>query len=304
MGVNHPESAQRDQDLQSLIDASQTYQPEGDHKLLSDVWHFARKAHRGQHRLDGKAFFSHPVSVAHILSERKADIACLCAGLLHDVVEDTDVELADLRKAFGPEIATIVDGVTKLSKIEGRNLSQDEYTAHNLNKLVSAITSDVRVLVVKLADRMHNMRTIQVMKPEKQRRIAVETQDYYVPFARYIAIELWADELQELVFEILNPEGYQSIKRNLERHYQGSSNESAKAIRQKLEDDLKGFGIKAHVSGRMKAPYSIWLKMRTRKVSFQQLSDVMAFRVVIDNADDCYRVLGHLHRRYQLRPGR
>ncbi|MEM7070297.1 MAG: RelA/SpoT family protein [Pseudomonadota bacterium] len=291
--------------VNTLIEAYAKYNQSGKTSLIREAWGFAENAHKTQKpRADGSLYFTHPVAVSHILCDAKADLECICAGLLHDTIEDTDVEFEDISKKFGDEIATIIDGVTKLSKMEARNLSEQDYTAHNLRKFVAAIASDLRVLVVKLADRIHNMRTIAALHGEKRRRIAVETQDFYVPLARRAGLEDWANILQELVFETLNPEGHQAIKNALKANYQGQAHQVRERICQELTNDLNLYGIDAKVSGRMKAAYSIWLKMRARKVSFEQLSDVMAFRVVVDTEDQCYLAMGCLHRKYSVRPGR
>ncbi len=291
--------------VEDLVKSYLEYQPDANGELIKEVWNFAYEAHLNQDpRQDGSAYFTHPVAVAGLLTTCKVDEVCICAGLLHDTVEDTHVTLEDIRKNFGDDIANIVDGVTKLSKIETKNLSQKDYTAGNLRKLVAAIASDLRVLVVKLADRMHNMRTITALSSKKRRRIAIETQDYYVPFARRIGLEKWADTLQELVFEVINPEGYKAIQNALKQHYPEDASKQVELVRQQLEHDMDVCHISAQVTGRMKAPHSIWLKMRARKISFEQLSDVMAFRIVVEHINDCYLALGHLHRKYPIRPGR
>ncbi|MGH6948941.1 MAG: RelA/SpoT family protein, partial [Kiloniellales bacterium] len=221
---------------------------------------------------------------------------------LHDVVEDTDASIADIQQLFGKDVARLVDGVTKLSRIELQ--SETSQHAENFRKLVLAMSEDIRVLLVKLADRLHNMRTLHYVKsPEKRRRVARDTMDIYAPLAERIGMQRFKDELEDLAFGQLNPEGRASILARLE-FLKGQGEDLPARIIERLRRDMSEGGVKAQISGRMKTPFSIWRKMQVKQVAFEQLSDIMAFRVGVDSVGDCYQVLGILHSKYPVVPGR
>ncbi len=285
-----------------LVERVLAYDPSADVNLLNKAYVFAMQAHGAQMRASGDPYFSHPLEVAGILTRMKMDATTIATALLHDTVEDTFVTLKDIEKQFGPTVAHLVDGVTKLSRIA----FQDDQTkqAENFRKLILAMSEDIRVLLVKLADRLHNMRTLHYLKkPEKRRRIARETMEIYAPLAERIGIQKMYDELQNLSFAELNPDVYQSIQTRLARLH-GEGEKVVEAIKNDLQAVLKSHGIDAEISGREKMPYSIWTKMQRKAISFEQLSDIMAFRVFVDNEADCYKAFGVIHSVYKGVPGR
>jgi GTP pyrophosphokinase len=260
------------------------------------------KAHGSQKRASGDPYFSHPVEVAGILSQMKLDSASIVTGLLHDTVEDTVATLDEIERLFGPDIARLVDGVTKLSRIELQ--SDQTKQAENFRKLVLAMSEDIRVLLVKLADRLHNMQTLKYIKDEeKRRRIARETMDIYAPLAERIGMHRMKDELEDLAFAELYPEARQSIRARL-AFLREKGGELVPRIISELSRTLEQAGVKAAVSGREKTPYAIWRKMQRKNVGFEQLSDIMAFRVSVEDVGDCYHALGVIHSAYPVVPGR
>jgi GTP diphosphokinase / guanosine-3',5'-bis(diphosphate) 3'-diphosphatase len=285
-----------------LVERVKSYDPAADEEALNRAYVFSMKAHGNQQRASGDSYFSHPVEVAGILSEKKLDSASIVTGLLHDTVEDTVATLGDIEGQFGGEVARLVDGVTKLSQLDF--VSDRSKQAENFRKLVLAMSQDIRVLVVKLADRLHNMRTLNFIRnPDKRRRIARETMDIYVPLAERIGIRDWKEELEDLAFAELNPDARSSILSRLEFLRQRGGDLVGRVL-----DELRGTfeknGIKADVSGREKRPPSIWRKMQRKNVGFEQLSDIMAFRVIVGSEEECYRALGVVHRNYRVVPGR
>ncbi len=285
-----------------LVERVQSYDPDADEDVLNRAYVYGLKKHGNQLRASGDPYFSHPVEVAGILSEMKLDTASIVTGLLHDTLEDTDATRDEIAGMFGEDIARLVDGVTKLSRLEVQSESTKE--AENLRKLVLAMSSDIRVLLVKLADRLHNMRTLHHIKDAPRRtRIARETMDLYAPLASRIGMENVKRELEELAFAQLNPDGRSSV---LAR--QGYLREQGEQLVPQIEGELiktlKEGGLAAEVSGREKTPYSIWRKMQKKNVSFEQLSDIMAFRILVDSVADCYQALGLLHGKYQVVPAR
>jgi GTP pyrophosphokinase len=258
--------------------------------------------HGTQKRASGDPYFSHPVEVAGLMTDLKMDEDTIITALLHDTVEDTLTSIEDVESKFGPEVARLVDGVTKLSKIEAQ--TDDERAAENLRKFLLAISDDIRVLLVKLADRLHNMRTLHFIKsPDKRRRIARETMDIYAPLAERIGMYEYMHEMQLLAFEQLEPEAYKTITSRLAQ-IRENGDKLIEEISQSIAGSMERAGVKARVSGREKHPYSIWKKMQERHVAFDQLSDINAFRVIVDDVESCYRALGVLHRRWQMVPGR
>ena len=285
-----------------LVEKVKSYDPKADEDLLNRAYVFAMKAHGKQLRASGDPYFSHPLEVAGILAEKKLDASTIATALLHDVIEDTDTTVEELRALFGDEIAHLVDGVTKLSKLELQ--SEKTKQAENFRKLVIAMSEDIRVLLVKLADRLHNMKTLEAIgDPEKRRRIAHETLDIYTPLAERIGVREIKEELEDRAFRELNPDARNSIISRL-NYLRSESGKAVETIITELEKTLREAGIDATVSGREKTPYSIWRKMQRKAVSFEQLSDIMAFRIFVPSAEDCYRALGVIHQKYRVVPGR
>jgi GTP diphosphokinase / guanosine-3',5'-bis(diphosphate) 3'-diphosphatase len=285
-----------------LVDRVLDYDPQADEALLNRAYVFSMKAHGSQKRASGDPYFSHPIEVAGILTDLRLDDETIATAILHDTIEDTVATAEEITRLFGPNVARLVDGVTKLSKIEAQ--TESERAAENLRKFLLAMSDDIRVLLVKLADRLHNMRTLHhIANPDKRKRIARETLDIYAPLAERIGMYEFMREMQELAFQQLEPEMYASITRRLEQLKEGGGDRIAR-IASGLKLVLKRAGIDADVSGREKHPYSIWRKMEERHISFEQLSDVMAFRAVVPSGDDCYRALGVIHRRWPTVPGR
>ena len=285
-----------------LVDRVLAYDPDADEALLNRAYVFSVNAHGTQKRASGDPYFSHPVEVAGILTELHLDDETIATAILHDTVEDTVATPEQIRQIFGDNVARLVDGVTKLSKIEAQ--TENERAAENLRKFLLAMSGDIRVLLVKLADRLHNMRTLHyIARPEKRRRIAKETMDIYAPLAERIGMYEFMKEMQTLAFQQLEPEAYESIARRLEQLKEGGGDKIAK-IGVGLKTLLARHGIQAEVSGREKHPYSIWRKMQERHISFEQLSDIMAFRAIVPTVEDCYAALGHIHRRWPAVPGR
>jgi guanosine-3',5'-bis(diphosphate) 3'-pyrophosphohydrolase len=285
-----------------LVEAVKAYDPSADEDLLNRAYVFAMKAHGTQKRASGDLYFTHPLEVAGILVDMRLDVATIVTALLHDTVEDTLATLEEIEKLFGKEVAFLVDGVTKLSQIEFK--SDQTKQAENFRKLLIAMSSDIRVLLVKLADRLHNMSTLHFVKSEeKRRRIAQETMEIYAPLAERIGLHAVKDELQNLAFAQLYPDAYQSILARLSfLHEQGE--DRLLPIIEELKQVLEESGIQSYVAGREKMPYSIWHKMQQKNITFEQLADVMAFRIIVDTVPECYRALGVIHGMYPVVPGR
>ena len=285
-----------------LLDKVKSYEPNIDEEALNKAYVFSMKAHGSQKRASGDPYFSHPLEVAGILADLKFDSNTIVTALLHDVVEDTAYGLKHIKINFGEEISNLVDGVTKLSKLEGRSDSFNQ--AENFRKLLLATSDDVRVLFVKLADRLHNMRTINFIKDEnKRRRIANETLEIYSPIAERMGMQEIRTELDDLCFKILEPGIRDSI---IQRLYllRNQDEDILKRTINKLNELFIKQKIKCEISGREKKPYSIWKKMQIKSVNFAQLSDIMAFKIIVGNIDQCYKVLGILHSEYSYVPGR
>ncbi len=285
-----------------LIERVRAYEPDADEALLNKAYVYAVRMHGSQTRASGDPYFAHPVEVAGILTEYRLDTASIVTALLHDVIEDTQATRQDIENLFGAEIAELVEGVTKLSKLE----LTAEYTrqAENLRKFIMAISKDVRVLLVKLADRLHNMRTLNfISKPAKRERIARETLDIYAPLARNIGCHRICTELEELAFEQLNPVARTAIIRRLEG-LRGEQGRAVAMVSSEVTQILDQETIASRVYGREKHPFSIWRKLQRKAVGFSQLSDIYAFRVIVDTEDDCYRALGLIHRTWPCVPDR
>ena len=285
-----------------LVDAVRSYDKNLDEALLNRAYVFSMRAHGSQMRESGDPYFSHPLEVAGILTGLKLDCATIATALLHDTIEDTVATYAEIEKLFGPEIAKLVDGVTKLSALE--LTSEHHHQAENFRKFLLATSSDIRVLLVKLADRLHNMRTLAyIKKPERRRRIATETLEIYAPLAERIGMQEMKDELEDLAFLHINPEARNSLVARLEFLRKNAGDIRARVI-QELRDTLTKAGLKAKVVGREKRPYSIWKKMELANVPFENLSDVMAFRIITESREQCYQALGVVHQAWPMVPGR
>ena len=257
--------------------------------------------HGSQKRASGDPYIAHPLEVAAILTDLKLDDATIAVALLHDTIEDTDATRAEIDQTFGPEIGAIVDGLTKIDRLN--LVTREEAQAENLRKLLLAIADDVRVLLVKLADRLHNMRTLEYMAPEKQRRIAQETLDIYAPLAGRMGMQDMRSELEDIAFKTLQPEQYRAIVNRLSEIQVNDSAVIAE-IRNDLEQKLLDEGMEATVSARVKSPYSIFSKIERKSIALEQLSDMIGFRVIVSTVPECYRTLGVVHSRWQVVPGK
>ncbi len=284
-----------------LVELVKSYDPDADEDALNRAYVFAMKKHGAQLRESGDPYYSHPIEVAGILTKFKLDCASIIAGLLHDTVEDTDTTIDEIRSLFGDQVASLVDGLTKLAMIEQKSVNSKQ--AENFRKLLLAMSDDIRVLLIKLADRLHNMRTLHFCKPEKRARIAKETLDIYAPLAERIGMQEVKSELEEIAFAELHKEAHDSIVARLNFLREQGSNIVPKIIEQ-LQKDMEENGIKATVTGREKTPYSIWRKMQQKNASFEQLSDIMAFRICVDDIGTCYQALGVIHSKYHMIPRR
>ncbi len=285
-------------DLVALVRA---YNPKTNEKHVRMAYDFGQTMHEGQFRHSGEPYFTHPVSVAAILTEQQLDDATIITALLHDTIEDTKASYAEVEKRFGRDVAELVDGVTKLTNLQ---LSSTETKqAENFRKLFMAMSKDLRVILVKLADRLHNMRTIKSMRADKQIQKARETMDIYAPLAGRMGMQWMREELEDLAFRVLNPEGRQSIIRRFIT-LQRETGDVIQRITGDMRVELEKAGIEAEVFGRAKKPYSIWRKMQEKDQSFSRLSDIYGFRVITTSDDECYRALGVIHRRWRAVPGR
>ena len=284
-----------------LVDRVRRYNPNTDEALLNRAYVYAMMAHGAQIRASGDPYFNHPIEVAAILTDLKLDDATIAAALLHDTIEDTEATRAEIDQLFGHDIGTLVDGLTKLNKLD--LVSKQAAQAENLRKLLLAIASDVRVLLVKLADRLHNMRTLSFMVPDSRHRIAQETLDIYAPLAGRMGMHEMREELEDLSFRELNPDAYGVTAQRLSA-LANRNHDLIAEIEQQLVGQLAERGIKAEVSGRQKRPYSIWRKMERKSVGFEQLSDIFGFRVVVGSLEETYRALGVVHTTWPVVPGR
>ncbi|MEL6365135.1 MAG: bifunctional (p)ppGpp synthetase/guanosine-3',5'-bis(diphosphate) 3'-pyrophosphohydrolase [Pseudomonadota bacterium] len=287
-------------DARALIEAVRAYDPTLDADLLERAYQFAGVAHAPQKRASGEPYITHPLAVATLLTEIRADPASIATALLHDVVEDTPVSGEEIEREFGAEIAELVDGVTKLTRVEMR--SAETKQAENFRKLIVAMAKDVRVILVKLADRLHNMRTLDFVKSEKQKRVALETMEIFAPLAGRIGVRKFREELEDLSFRVLDPDAFRAIDERL-RELREETVHAVVELAQTLRDGLAEDLIKAEVYSREKRPYSIWRKMAAKNAPFEELADIYAFRVIVESLEDCYRALGVIHRRYPAIPG-
>ncbi|HSN97205.1 MAG TPA: bifunctional (p)ppGpp synthetase/guanosine-3',5'-bis(diphosphate) 3'-pyrophosphohydrolase [Candidatus Nanopelagicales bacterium] len=287
--------------MTELVERVRVYQPNADVDLIARAYTFGLEAHKGQTRKSGDPYVSHPASVAGIITELRLDTASICAGILHDVVEDTLASVTDIENSFGQEIAFLVDGVTKLSKINFA--SKEDRQAENFRKMLVAMARDIRVLLVKLCDRLDNMRTLEFMKPEAQDRIARETMDIYAPLANRLGIARFKSELEDLAFRYLEPQAYGDLTQKVAttaKERDKYIQETCKVLAAKLAE--QGFAV--DVAGRAKHLYSIWRKMQAQQCDFDQVYDVIAFRVLVESVADCYATLGVIHSQWTPVPGR
>lgn len=287
---------------ETLIAQMKTYMPDFNPAIVEKAVEFARIKHGTQTRSSGEPYYTHPVEVAGILAEMKMDTTAILTAILHDTLEDTDATFEELEKEFSPIVAQLVNGVSKLTKIESQTVEGKQ--AENFRKLLLAMSEDIRVLLVKLADRLHNLRTLHyIQKPEKRFRIARETMDIYVPLAERVGVHKIKEELEDLAFTYMNPEARDSITNRLSFLRQ-EGNDLVNIIINELTNITSENNIKAEVTGREKTRYSIWKKMQRKNISFEQLSDIMAFRICVDTIGDCYHALGVIHSHYPVVPGR
>ncbi|TPJ73413.1 bifunctional (p)ppGpp synthetase/guanosine-3',5'-bis(diphosphate) 3'-pyrophosphohydrolase [Mesorhizobium sp. B2-6-2] len=284
-----------------LVERVQRYKPDVNEALLNKAYVYAMQKHGHQKRASGDPYFSHPLEVAAILTDMHMDEATIAVALLHDTIEDTTATRAEIDELFGPEMGKLVEGLTKLKKLD--LVSKKAEQAENLRKLLLAISEDVRVLLVKLADRLHNMRTLDHMPEAKRLRIAEETMEIYAPLAGRMGMQGMREELEEIAFRYINPEAYRAVTARLAEIF-----ERNRGVLQEIETALSGLfekhDIKAGVKSRQKKPWSVFRKMEAKALSFEQLSDIFGFRVVVDSVDDCYRALGAIHTTWSMVPGR
>ena len=284
-----------------LVERVKSYNPDTNEDLLNRAYVYAMKAHGAQTRASGDPYFSHPLEVAAILTDLKLDDATIVAALLHDTIEDTEATRAEIDQVFGHEIGALVEGLTKLKRLE--LVSREAKQAENLRKLLLAIADDVRVLLIKLADRLHNMRTLEFVPPAARRRIAEETLDIYAPLAGRMGMQEMREELEDLSFGTLDPEAHAVVMQRLDSLAERNRNLISE-IESQLSRNLQKNGMTAHVYGRRKQPFSIWTKMERKSVGFEQLSDIFGFRVVMNDVEACYRALGVVHTTWPVVPGR
>ncbi len=284
-----------------LVKQVQTYIPDIKPDELNDALSYAKEKHDGQMRASGEPYYTHPIEVASILADLHMDPATIITAVLHDTLEDTDATYDELSNKFGGEVATLVNGVSKLTQLESKTVEGKQ--GENFRKLLLAISEDIRVLLVKLADRLHNMRTLHYVREEKRKRISKETLEIYVPLAERIGIHTIKAELEDLAFGYLFPEARESITNRL-AYLRKEGTDLVNTIIEELRDLLKEANIEAQVTGREKTRYSIWRKMQRKNVAFEQLSDIMAFRIVTPDIESCYVGLGVIHSKYPTVPGR
>ncbi|CAN1513149.1 SpoT Guanosine polyphosphate pyrophosphohydrolases/synthetases [Rhabdaerophilaceae bacterium] len=284
-----------------LVERVKRYDPDADEDLLNRAYVYAMKAHGSQKRASGDPYFSHPLEVAAILTELRVDDATIVAAMLHDTIEDTETTRADIASRFGESIASLVEGLTKIKKLD--LVSKKAAQAENLRKLLLAVAADARVLLVKLADRLHNMRTLHYVPPDKRARIAEETLEIYAPLAGRIGMQDMREELEDICFRVLMPDPYAMVAARLES-FRARSGQIIELIEHDIKGKLEANGIPGEVKGREKRGYSIWRKMERKSVSFEQMSDILGFRIMVENIADCYRVLGIVHNAWPFVPGR
>ena len=277
------------------------HHPSADFSYLERVYSFGEQAHQGQTRQSGEPYFTHPIAVGTILAENKLDMVTVAAGLLHDVLEDCQVDTATLEAQFGEDLARVVDGVTKIGKVRFQDKNQAQ--AENYRKMIWAMSNDIRVLVVKLADRFHNMQTLHHLPEEKQIRISRETLDIYAPLAQRIGMSHFRNELERLSFMYLEPEAYNDLQHQIVERDK-KHRDFMETITSALQGILGDHNVPVEVSSRIKSPYSIYKKMQRKRASLEGLYDYYAFRLITDSVENCYRIFGLLHGKWRHIPGR
>ena len=287
---------------EELIQKVRTYNPFLNPETLTKAYTFALNAHKNQKRDSGDPYLVHPVAVADILSDLKLDSATITTGLLHDTIEDTKITYNNVKTEFGKEVADLVDGVTKISELEGKIIENSK--AENIRKLILATSKDIRVLLVKLADRLHNMRTLKsISGNDRKKRIAEETMEIYAPLADRMGMNHIRDELEDLSFFTLNPKARDLVVQKLSLN-KINRNKIFNEISKKFSELLEHRGVRVKIIGREKTPFSIWRKMQSKRVSLEQLTDIIGFRVVVNSIEACYKVLGIFHSEWSVIPGR
>ena len=286
---------------EELINKVKNYNKFLNPETLSKAYDFALKAHEKQKRDEGSPYIIHPIAVANILTELKLDSATIATGLLHDTIEDTHATYNTIEAEFGKEVADLVDGVTKISEFENQAISNSK--AENFRKLILATSKDIRVLLVKLADRLHNMRTIKVVDKEKQIRKAKETMEIYAPLADRMGMHRIRDELEDLSFEVLNEDARKLIKDRLDKIKENNLI-NFNNISDEFFEILKNKNIEPKIVGREKTPFSIWRKIQKKRTSLEQITDIIGFRIILDNIEDCYKALGIFHSKWNCIPGK
>jgi GTP pyrophosphokinase len=297
--VTAPDSIETE--FEQLIAAFREARPKDDVDPIRKAWQFASQYHAGQRRVSGEPYMSHPLAVAKILAGMRLDVVCIETGLLHDVVEDTSVTAGDVQKEFGEEVARCVDGVTKLSKIDF--FSAEDRQAENYRKMLLAMVNDIRVIIVKLADRLHNMRTLSFLSPERRERIARETLEIYAPIAHRLGMGKVRGELEDLAFQNLDPEAFAEISHTIDTQ-RAANEEYLERMRRTVEAELRREGIPARVDARVKRAYSVYQKLKKQKISLDQVYDLLALRIVTDSVKNCYGALGVIHSEWRPVPGR
>src|SRR5581483_10142803 len=287
--------------FRDLLNTVKSYRPSDDLELIKKAYDYSLLHHDGQLRATGEPYLVHPLEVACVLAEMKLDPIAIAAGLLHDSVEDTSVTIIDIRKEFGEQVAHIVEGVTKISKIDFA--SSEERQAENVRKMVLAMVDDIRVVLIKLADRLHNMRTLEHLKPEKQQRIARETLEIYAPLAHRLGMGKVRGELEDLAFRYVDPIGYDQVRSAVEQRRKAGEAFLAKAIKI-LQQKLKENGVEGRVESRIKRLYSIHQKLMRQRITVDQVYDLLAVRIITSSVKDCYTVLGAIHQMWRPVPGR
>src|SRR3989338_5287562 len=287
--------------IREIVDNVVSYYPNADKNVILKAYDVSFKAHAGQKRSSGDEYFSHPLAVAKILTEMKLDVPTIVTGLLHDTVEDTLITLEDIKKDFGQDVTNLVDGVTKLSKIKFH--TSEEKQAENFRKMFIAMAADIRVILVKLADRLHNMRTLAYIPDNRQQRIAQETIDVYAPLANRLGIAWMKTEMEDLCLRYLKPEIYYKLVQKVAKKKQERQDYIDEVVGL-IEKNLEKYNVKGKVSGRPKHFYSIYKKMESQNLDFEQVYDILGFRVIVDKISECYEVLGLVHSIWKPVPGR
>jgi GTP diphosphokinase / guanosine-3',5'-bis(diphosphate) 3'-diphosphatase len=297
----HGPGAELDATFEALRAQVREYRPNDDLGPLERAYAFSSANHKQQLRDSGEAYMTHPLAVTRILADMRMDVVCLVTGLLHDVVEDTSVTIEEIEKNFGKEVANCVNGVTKLTKLDF--LSSEDRQAESFRKMLLAMTDDIRVIIVKLADRMHNMRTLDYLSPERRERIARETLEIYAPIAHRLGMGRVRGELEDLAFQHLDPEGYRQVSASIEAK-RGDNERFLVELKKKVEEELAAEGIPATITSRVKRAYSVYIKMQRQRIPIEQVYDLLALRIITDSVKNCYAALGVIHKEWRPVPGR